>query len=63
MNSKKIVIKYIEEILKYDRAALQAYGGLKKVIKDSALEEILGEIAVDEKKHVEILEKLISRLK
>jgi rubrerythrin len=63
MNSEKIILKYLQEMLKYDTTAYLSYSTLRKNVTDERVLQTLTEIAIDEKKHVEILEALIEKTK
>ncbi|MBN1521868.1 MAG: hypothetical protein JW928_04980 [Candidatus Aureabacteria bacterium] len=63
MNSERIILQYLREIHKYDTTAFLGYSTLKRNIRDEKVLQILSEIAEDEKKHIEILNELISKLK
>ena len=61
MNSETIIIKYLQELHKYDTTAFHSYSTLKKNVKDEKILKILSEIADDEEKHVQILEELMRK--
>ncbi len=60
MNSEKILLTYLREILKYDTTAYMSYSALKRNVSDEKILGILEEIANDEEKHVRILNELIA---